>query len=184
MSSAEGKVQQYGYRASFPSLVSIDGQPTYVMVLKDSGGLIRLYAMVNAESYNVVACEPDLVACKASYEKAMRAAGIEFDDDEQEMPEVDATGAGVTTDAGAGTDAPKRATATGDAEGFEVKVAMTQMADEGGDTYLYVLDEEGEVWRIAFADDPKACMTLGKGDTLAGTAVANGDVHEVMTVDE
>lgn len=184
MSSAEGKVQQYGYRASFPSLVSIDGQPTYVMVLKDSGGLIRLYAMVNAESYNVVACEPDLVACKASYEKAMRAAGIEFDDDEQEMPEVDATGAGVATDAGSGTDAPKRATATGDAEGFEVKVAMTQMADEGGDTYLYVLDEEGEVWRIAFADDPKACMTLGKGDTLAGTAVASGDVHEVVTVNE
>lgn len=177
MTSAEGKVQQYGYKASFPSLVSIDGQPTYVMVLKDGGGLIRLYAMVNAESYNVVACEPDLVSCKASYEKAMKAAGIEFDDDEQTMPAVDATGAEGTVTAD-GTDAK----ATGDATEFEMTVASTQLADEDGNTYLYLLSEDGDIYRIAFADDPKLCMTVKKGDEVTGTATEAGDVYEIASV--
>lgn len=180
MVSAEGKVQQYGYVASFPSLVAIDGQPTYVMVLKDGGGLIRLYAMVNAESYNVVACEPDLVSCKAAYEKAMSAAGIEFDDDAQEMPEVDATG-GKSASA-EGTDATGADAPAGGAAEFSATVATTQLADEGGDTYLYVLAEDGEVYRIRFADFPKECMGVATGDGLSGTARSAGGVHEVTSL--
>lgn len=166
MTSAEGKVQQYGYDASFPSLVSIDGQPTYVMVLKDGGGLIRLYAMVNAESYNVVACEPDLVSCKSSYEKAMRAAGIEFDDDEQKMPEIDA--AGVESTGEERVDGGSKATSKGKA--FSAKVVKAQLADDGGDTYLYALCDDGEVYRIRFSEHPKECLSLDDGDRLAGKA--------------
>lgn len=190
MSSAEGKVQQYGYIASFPSLVSIDGQPTYVMVLKDAGGLIRLYAMVNAESYNVVACESDLVSCKASYEQAMRAAGISFSDDKQEMPEVDATGAAVAiptegTDAGdtSGSDVATPAEAA-EAEEFSVTVATTQLADDGGDTYLYVLGDDGEVYRIRFSEHPRECMALTEGDTLAGEATDEGEFMDVVSIEE
>lgn len=187
MQSAEGNVQQYGYEASFPSLVAIDGQPTYVMVLKDNGGLIRLYAMVNAESYNVVACEPNLVACKSSYEDAMRAAGIEFADDNQEMPEVDATGAATPQGTGgqpgnAAEQADDTAGADAKAEEFVTKVAVRQIAEEGGDTYLYVLGEDGNVYRISFADEPKVCMTLGKGDEISGKAVQAGDVWKVTSL--
>lgn len=170
MTSAEGKVQQYGYVASFPSLVSIDGQPTYVMVLKDSAGLIRLYAMVNAESYNVVACEPDLVSCRASYESAMRAAGIEFSADSQTMPEVD----GVVGGASSG------GAATASEVEFSISVNALQLADDGGDTFLYVLGDDGAVYRVRFADDPAWCMSVGVGDTVSGRAVELTGFFEVI----
>lgn len=53
-SSAEGKVQQYGYRASFPMIINLDGQPTYFMTLKDNAGLIKQYAFVSVANYTSV----------------------------------------------------------------------------------------------------------------------------------
>ena len=53
-SSAEGKVQQYGYRASFPMIINMDGQPTYFMTLKDNAGLIKQYAFVSVSNYTNV----------------------------------------------------------------------------------------------------------------------------------
>lgn len=54
MKSAEGKVQQYGYTATFPYLINIQNEPTYFMTLKDSNGLVKQYAMVNVKNYNTV----------------------------------------------------------------------------------------------------------------------------------
>lgn len=54
MSSAEGKVQQFGYRASFPMIINLDGQPTYFMTLKDNAGLIKQYAFVSVANYTSV----------------------------------------------------------------------------------------------------------------------------------
>lgn len=53
MSAGEGLVQDLGYIASFPSLINIDGLPTYLMCLKDSGGLVKSYALVNVEQYQI-----------------------------------------------------------------------------------------------------------------------------------
>ena len=50
-SSAEGKVQQFGYRASFPMIINLDGQATYFMTLKDNAGLIKQYAFVSVSNY-------------------------------------------------------------------------------------------------------------------------------------
>lgn len=36
MTSAEGKVQNLGYKATFPLLLNIDAEPTYFMALKDA----------------------------------------------------------------------------------------------------------------------------------------------------
>ena len=55
MSSAEGKVQHLGYKATFPLLINVGGQPTYFMALKDSSGLVKSYAMLNIEKYQTVA---------------------------------------------------------------------------------------------------------------------------------
>lgn len=52
MRAAEGEVQEKGYRASFPSLVNINGTPAYVMVLKDNLGLVKMYAIVDAAQYS------------------------------------------------------------------------------------------------------------------------------------
>ena len=51
MGAAQGEVQEKGYVASFPALINVRGKATYIMVLKDSGGLVKLYAMVNVENY-------------------------------------------------------------------------------------------------------------------------------------
>ncbi len=66
MKAAEGEVQEKGYVASFPSLINVKGQATYIMVLKDAGGLVKLYALVNVEQYG-------LVATGDTQEKAMEA---------------------------------------------------------------------------------------------------------------
>lgn len=52
--SAEGKVQQYGYFASFPMIINLNGQPTYFMTLKDNAGLIKQYAFVSVANYTSV----------------------------------------------------------------------------------------------------------------------------------
>ena len=52
MRAAEGEVQEKGYRASFPSLVDVNGTPAYVMVLKDNLGLVKMYAIVDAAQYS------------------------------------------------------------------------------------------------------------------------------------
>ena len=67
MAAAEGEVQEKRYQASFPSLINIDGEPTYIMVLKDSGGLVKLYATVNVEQYNIVTTAPTQAECIAKY---------------------------------------------------------------------------------------------------------------------
>ena len=66
MNAAEGVVQEKGYKASFPSLINVSGQATYIMVLKDASGYVRLYALVNVE-------QPSLVATAAKQEDAMKA---------------------------------------------------------------------------------------------------------------
>ena len=74
MAAAEGEVQEKGYQASFPSLINIEGYPTYIMVLKDSGGLVKLYATVNVEQYNIVTTASTQAECIKKYKTAL---GIE-----------------------------------------------------------------------------------------------------------
>ena len=54
MASAEGEVKNYGYDATFPLLVNVAGHPVYLLSLKDSGGLVKMYAMVDAKDYQSV----------------------------------------------------------------------------------------------------------------------------------
>lgn len=54
MNSAEGEVKNYGYYSTFPLLVSVQGNPVYLVALKDNAGLIKMYAMVDAVDYQKV----------------------------------------------------------------------------------------------------------------------------------
>lgn len=54
MESAEGAVQEKGYRSTFPILLNIDNKPTYFMSLKDEAGLVKMYALVDAQNYQKV----------------------------------------------------------------------------------------------------------------------------------
>ena len=70
--SAEGKVQQYGYYASFPLIINFEGTPTYFMTLKDIDGLIKQYAYVSVKDFLVVGVGESMQDAKLNYEKALR----------------------------------------------------------------------------------------------------------------
>ena len=55
MSAAEGQVQNLRYTASFPSIINVNDEAAYIMVLKDSGGLTKMYAIVKLQDYSIVA---------------------------------------------------------------------------------------------------------------------------------
>ena len=77
MSSAEGQVQNLHYKATFPLLLNISGEPTYFIALKDDAGLVKKYAMVNVQKYQVVAIGDTVSKCEESYTELMQENGIE-----------------------------------------------------------------------------------------------------------
>lgn len=86
MSAAEGEVQEKGYNASFPSLINVSGTPTYIMVLKDAGGLVKLYAMVNVEQYNIVATATSQTKVFEEY-KTLLASDGKLETEENDLKE-------------------------------------------------------------------------------------------------
>lgn len=82
MDSAEGAIQEKRYTASFPSLINVDGQATYIMVLKDAAGLVKMYAMVNVEQYNIVATAKSQTEVFKQYKKMLVTEGKTGDKEE------------------------------------------------------------------------------------------------------
>lgn len=76
MGSAEGQVQNLGYKATFPILLNISNEPTYFMALKDGAGLVKKYAMVNIQKYQNVAIGDTVSACQDAYVKLLNTSGI------------------------------------------------------------------------------------------------------------
>ncbi len=54
MESAQGKVQEKNYISTFPLLLNVGDRPTYFMSLKDSAGLVKMYAFVDVRQYQIV----------------------------------------------------------------------------------------------------------------------------------
>ncbi|MBR4205557.1 MAG: hypothetical protein IKQ92_08775 [Clostridia bacterium] len=81
MSAAEGSVQQYGYRASFPSLINVGGEATYIMVLKDASGIVKMYSMVNVKNYNIVVTSTTQEEAFQKYKAALKQSGAVVVDD-------------------------------------------------------------------------------------------------------
>lgn len=77
--SAEGKVQQYGYKATFPYLINIQGEPTYFTTLKDSNGLVKQYAMIDVKNYNTVAVGDTLQGTLNKYLERLSNTNISLD---------------------------------------------------------------------------------------------------------
>lgn len=75
MRSAEGKVQNLKYNATFPLLLNVADRPTYFMSLKDAAGLVKMYAFVDVEQYNIVGTGESVSAARAAYVKGSDKAG-------------------------------------------------------------------------------------------------------------
>ena len=76
MDSAEGQVQNLKYVATFPLLLNISGEPTYFIALKDDAGLVKKYAMVNVQKYQLVAIGDTVSACEEEYNKLLLTNGV------------------------------------------------------------------------------------------------------------
>lgn len=89
MSSAEGQVQNLKYTATFPLLLNISGEPTYFIALKDDAGLVKKYAMVNVQRYQIVAIGDSVSQCEESYLELLLSNGVkEEEKDTREVLEI------------------------------------------------------------------------------------------------
>ena len=125
MDSAEGQVQNLGYEASFPSLINIDGVPTYIMVLKDNAGLVKMYALVNVEKYNIVATGTTQREALSSYRKLMVENGIVSND----------------------------VTILDETPNTMITVKEIRYITVEGETIVYITAKDGSVYKQNFADN-------------------------------
>lgn len=75
MSSAEGKVQNLKYTATFPILINAGGEPTYFLSLKDSSNLVKMYAFVSVKNYQIVATGSSVSEAEKAYYDLLNANG-------------------------------------------------------------------------------------------------------------
>ena len=75
MSTAEGKVQEKNYQATFPVMYNILGKPTYVLGLKDKAGLVKMIGFVSVEDYNIIGMGESKQEAYKNYKEALESEG-------------------------------------------------------------------------------------------------------------
>ncbi len=136
MHAAEGEVQEKGYWASFPSLINVSGKATYIMVLKDNGGLVKLYALVNVENYGIVATAETQTEALSKYRNLLAQNGILSDNEVEE---------------------------TTPHETITVKDVRIVLIDNI--SVAYITAETGEVYKKSVVSD-ESIMLISKGDSI------------------
>ena len=164
--SAQGKVQQYGYNATFPILLNVSGEPTYFMALKDSSQLVKMYAMVNVEQSTVVGVGSSLAECTENYAAELEKNGVKVDVDVDSMGEE--------------TETPV------EKETVDVSGAVAEIRSviTGGETYFYIrLEDNATYYKVAVKDAEKIVI-LNVGDKITFTVDndAKGDIVSVNNV--
>ena len=77
MASAQGQGQHLNYSATFPLLLNISNRPTYFLSLKDNAGLVKMYAFVDVEQYQIVGTGQTIDEAKSNYRKALNLEDVE-----------------------------------------------------------------------------------------------------------
>lgn len=154
MSSAEGKVQNLGYVSTFPLLLNINGQPTYFVSLKDASGLVKKYAMVNVQNYQIVATGDTVVETEKNYTSLMKTNNI------TEEPE---------------TDPSTIQTITGKIQ----KIAESVV--EGNSHYYLLLEGSEEIFDVNVAAN-LGIIRYNVGDSITLEYTAGGDAANVIEI--
>lgn len=142
-SSAEGAVQQFSYEATFPLLLNISGQPTYFMALKDDAGLVKMYAMVNVQQYQIVTTGSTVAECQEKYHELLVENKI-LEEEEGKQPQEE-----VLTVSG--------------------KVEEIRSANIDGNTIFYLRLENEKVYYTVSAKDYPMAVILDVGDKVTVT---------------
>ncbi|MCD8120197.1 MAG: hypothetical protein LUE29_12115 [Lachnospiraceae bacterium] len=166
MDAAEGEVQEKGYQASFPSLINVDGNPTYIMVLKDASGLVKLYAAVNVEQYNYVTTASTQEECIEKYKTLLGIGGDDADsNDDGSADDSDSTGAGSNSDDSSGADSSGEDAEKVAVGETDLTLAAVRYVTVEGNTWIYLVAEDGTVYR-ALAPENESMMILEAGDAV------------------
>lgn len=153
MESAEGQVQNLGYEASFPSLINIDGVPTYIMVLKDNAGLVKMYAMVNVEKYNIVATGATQREALNSYRKLMVENGI------------------LTNSQTVSDELPNKT----------ITVEEIRYINMDDQTYVYITAKDGSVYKQNFAEN-ETLIFIQENDKITVYYMENeSGIHDLVS---
>lgn len=150
--SAMSQVQQMRYVATFPLLLNIADQPTYFMSLKGEDGLVKMYAMVNVQQYNIVETGSTVAECEANYRRALADSGLISDGDAEAVPSDQEEISGVIA---------------------EIRTAVL----DGNSYYFLRLEGQDTFYAVNAAENPLAVI-LNAGDqvTIAYTAGEGGGI--------
>ena len=186
--SATDAVQNYGYNATFPILLGIDGNPTYFMSLYGEGYTVKGYAFVSLEDKTVVGtglldvAKSDARALNSALENyidALKEKGVADDVDKNDIliDEKDMSGSNentVTDDNTGNTDTPSQPdnnTASDGSITGEVTDIKTSVND--GNT-VYYLQVEGKYYYIKVTDAMEVLL-ISKGDKVTVKFDKNSD---------
>ena len=167
MTSAEGAVQQYSYKATFPLLLNISGEPTYFMALKDSSDLVKMYAMVNVKQSTIVGTGTNLTQCTENYADELKRNGVNVDIDIDSMSESNNSEQNEV----------KTKEITGTVT--EIRSVVT-----GGETYFYIkLDSSNAFYKVSVKDAEKVViLNIGNEASFVVDEDAKGDIIEVKSM--
>lgn len=161
MSAAEGEVSDYGWIASFPSVINVNGEPVYLMVLKDSNNIVKRYAMVNYKSYNIVAIDTTQKKCLARYNALINGEDVD----------VATAVADVETEVAIPTDE--------ELQYKTITVKTVQFIVNNGNTVVYVEDVNGDFYKSKF--DETWIMTK-EGDTVTVGYTTSSEITTIYEV--
>jgi len=155
MESAVGSVQQMRYESTFPILINLEGNPYYLSSLKDDSGLVRLYALVDAQNYQTVYTDNDIEQVIAQL-----YADLGIDSEEVDIEEIEGEEEVVE---------------------FSGQVDQISQAVVSGDTvYYFMLD--GEIYKANISLHDQLPF-VEEGTTLEGIADEAYNVEEITSIE-
>ncbi len=170
--SAEGVVQDYKYTATFPILLNVSGQPTYFMSLKDTSNLVKRYAMVNVQNYQVVVTGESIVECTAAYVEKLKQNNININIDIDKIKED------TDNSDNPNTDAPKV-----EAVKLKGKISDIRTAVIGGESVYFIKLENSKQYFTIKASDSQNVVILNVGDTVTVEyEKASGSIIDAKTI--
>lgn len=170
MSSAQGDVQDYAYQATFPILLNVSGQPTYFMSLKDADNLVKRYAMVNVQNYQVAVTGATIAECTRVYAEKLEQNNIDVDVDFDELENLE--------DNNSGEDSSETVTVSG-----KVTDIRTAVID-GNSVYFIELDESGIYYSVKASQQEKVVI-LNEGDEITVSySEAEGEIIAATSISE
>lgn len=171
-SSAEGKVQNYGYKATFPILLNIQGEPTYFMSLKDSSDTVKGYAMVNVKNYQIVATRigyssADIAECSKDYANQIKA---ERSNTGEDVTPPDDTPTDQPTEPVTPTE-PTTAAPAGDETTVSGVISDIRTPVMAGESVYFIQLEASDLYYTISAKDAPNVVILNVGDSVTITYI-------------